>query len=363
MSKKYKNQSTNNIIRGFTLIELLAVIVILAIIALIAVPIVLGIINDSKKSSEKESVKLYLDTVEKAITKKQMNNPNFNPDKCEIKDKGNLECFKGTTSLGIVEIEMKGQVPSRGEISIIDNKFVYKNIKFNGQIYYKYSFITLELDTDHDGKVSVGDKYSYKVNNNDTFNFYVLSFNEDDTVNLIMDRNICEDGTQVDSTLDECGYRWDSPSDLEENYINGPTTAMEVLYNATKNWINVPNMVMNYYDENTVDDTRYIGIMTDNGVTTIIGKNNVIKTIGTPNEPLKARLIMYSEADVYDYGELPFWLIENMEPAWAYWCLSSYSSDPSAAETLNNDGYLVDEYRDEKLGIRPVITVSKSDLQ
>ena len=68
--------------KGFTLIELLAVIVILAIIALIAVPIVIHIINDSKKSSEKESLNLYIDMVEKAITKKQMNDPNFNPDRC-----------------------------------------------------------------------------------------------------------------------------------------------------------------------------------------------------------------------------------------------------------------------------------------
>ena len=35
--------------RGFTLIELLAVIVILAIIALIATPLVLNVIDDSKK--------------------------------------------------------------------------------------------------------------------------------------------------------------------------------------------------------------------------------------------------------------------------------------------------------------------------
>ena len=44
---------------GFTLIELLAVIVILAIIALIAVPIVLHIIEDSKKSSQEESIKMW----------------------------------------------------------------------------------------------------------------------------------------------------------------------------------------------------------------------------------------------------------------------------------------------------------------
>ena len=54
----------------FTLIELLAVIVILAIISLIAVPIVIHIINDSKKSSEEETVKLYIDSVKKAISRK-----------------------------------------------------------------------------------------------------------------------------------------------------------------------------------------------------------------------------------------------------------------------------------------------------
>ena len=42
--------------RGFTLIELLAVIVILAVIALIATPIILGIIDDTKKSAFKDSV-------------------------------------------------------------------------------------------------------------------------------------------------------------------------------------------------------------------------------------------------------------------------------------------------------------------
>ena len=43
--------------KGFTLIELLAVIVILAIIALIATPIVLNIIENSKKSAVEESAK------------------------------------------------------------------------------------------------------------------------------------------------------------------------------------------------------------------------------------------------------------------------------------------------------------------
>ena len=60
--------------KAFTLIELLAVIVILAIIALIAVPIVLGVINDSKQSSYERSVELYGKAVQQAITKGELDN-------------------------------------------------------------------------------------------------------------------------------------------------------------------------------------------------------------------------------------------------------------------------------------------------
>ena len=54
--------------KGFTLIELLAVIVILAIIALIATPIVLGIINDSKESSNRVSATYIIDAVEQSYS-------------------------------------------------------------------------------------------------------------------------------------------------------------------------------------------------------------------------------------------------------------------------------------------------------
>lgn len=54
--------------KGFTLIELLAVIVILAIIALIATPIVLGIIEDTRESSNEISAGYIIDSVEKAYS-------------------------------------------------------------------------------------------------------------------------------------------------------------------------------------------------------------------------------------------------------------------------------------------------------
>ncbi|MFI3307877.1 MAG: prepilin-type N-terminal cleavage/methylation domain-containing protein [Mycoplasmatota bacterium] len=50
--------------KGFTLIELLAVLVILVVIAAIATPIVMGIIDDSKESSDISTLNNMLDTAE-----------------------------------------------------------------------------------------------------------------------------------------------------------------------------------------------------------------------------------------------------------------------------------------------------------
>ena len=54
--------------KGFTLIELLAVIVVLAVIALIATPIILGIINDARESSNARSVESYAKEIETTVT-------------------------------------------------------------------------------------------------------------------------------------------------------------------------------------------------------------------------------------------------------------------------------------------------------
>ena len=292
--------------KAFTLIELLAVIVILAIIALIAVPIVINIINDSKTSGDEQSVELYLDTLKKAITKKQMSDPNFNPDKCKIQSNGDLECFKNKQSLGIIKIEINGKLPEKGIIELRNNRYFYKNIRFNGKKYYPIAILI--DDSDNDKKISIGDKYTYKVNDTDTFNFYVLSINQDDTVNLIMDRNICEDGkTNYTEDNNYCDYKWyDDGDTIFNNDINskGPVTAMTKMYNATKDWINVPNIDLSganvYEDEGHKSNvnTGYGEIgTTEKGI--YITEKDVrvddIKDSQTPtiiydsNKPLKAR--------------------------------------------------------------------------
>ena len=95
--------------KGFTLIELLAVIVILAIIALIATPIVLGIINDSRKSADRETAKLMVSNFELAYNTAYMSKGGVEPSLTDIKDKFNMDGLKEDPKIadGILTITSK----------------------------------------------------------------------------------------------------------------------------------------------------------------------------------------------------------------------------------------------------------------
>ena len=99
--------------KGFTLIELLAVIVILAIIALIATPIILNIIEDSRKSAMISSAKNYVDGLSKQVLNKNMTTA-FNPSICTITN-GDVTCD------GIsLNYQVNGKKPNRGTV-VFDN--------------------------------------------------------------------------------------------------------------------------------------------------------------------------------------------------------------------------------------------------
>ena len=407
--------------RGFTLIELLAVIVILAIIALIAVPVVVNIINDSKKESINRSIELYLDHVQKMIAKEQMKDSTFNPSECEIKPEGKLLC--GTKE---IQIEMKGQMPKSGKIKFSKGMVVEGvNLELDN-LYYQvkddnisegtkekvksYSdYITKVSDADNDGKISPGDEYTYEVMDNMTepYTFYVLSV-EGDKVNLIMNSNICNDGTPADKDH-QCNYAWHAGT----NYTyNGPDTAMEGLYNATKNWTNVPDMNLDYSDEGHIENSSYgygkiettstgIKITKKDGTTEVTRSGNQTPVIPyETNKPLKARLpklkeITETECHIYssnlDYGTSPVWLVENLiyqnvssyagsgntdkyneinsnngiTKIYGYWLLSSYPGDSGNAHFVDCNGYV--SYNGASyagyFGLRAVITVPKTDLE
>ena len=405
--------------RGFTLIELLAVIVILAIIALIAVPIVLNIIDDSKKESINRSIELYMNHVQKVIAKEQMKDPTFNPSECEIKPKGILECKNGTKTYSPIKIEMNGQMPESGKIKFSKGMVIEgKNIELDN-LYYQvtadnisegtkeqvisYSeYITKVSDADHDDKVSPGDEYTYKVNDTDTFTFYVLSV-EGNKVNLIMDRNICgyPDSTNADNGKETaegrtCLIAWYEPSD---DNSNGPVTAMKELYNATKNWTNVPDMNLDYSDEGHIANSSKgygkiettatgIKITKKDGTTEVTRSGNLTPVIPyETNKPLKARLPKLEEVyntDTNDTthchsneGTCPAWLTNGLNQyssyypdnyhisgIYGYWTLSSYPGNSIYARFVSYYGNVFDfntSYASGS-GLRAVITVLKSDL-
>ena len=106
--------------KGFTLIELLAVIVILAIIALIATPIIIGIINDSKKQSTIRSAELYESAVKNATLAYNLReNKKFPYTSCDILDGGNLSCNGVTVP---VDINNPSQIKGGGTITFANGE-------------------------------------------------------------------------------------------------------------------------------------------------------------------------------------------------------------------------------------------------
>ena len=129
--------------KGFTLIELLAVIVILAVLALIATPIVLNIIDDSKKNATLRSSENYIKAIEFSIAKSVMENKRLNDGEYPIISNGNicLGTLSGSTCDNELIVEVSGETPESGNITIKSRKidsyeFTYASgfVVINGEI-------------------------------------------------------------------------------------------------------------------------------------------------------------------------------------------------------------------------------------
>ena len=99
---------------GFTLIELLAIIVILAIIAVITVPIILNIIDSSKKGAIKDSAYGYKDAVNKFYVSKLSQDKNYTIPNNSY----------ATTTLKNLGVTVSGQEPGTNSWVTIENNNV-----------------------------------------------------------------------------------------------------------------------------------------------------------------------------------------------------------------------------------------------
>ena len=107
--------------KGFTLIELLAVIVILAIIALIAVPIVINVIEKTKKASFEQTLNSVLKAVDIYQIKEEMTGGitecryfSFNSDVDEVTVRDDKTYYP------LKNLNLKGKIPTEGELKICE---------------------------------------------------------------------------------------------------------------------------------------------------------------------------------------------------------------------------------------------------
>ena len=256
--------------KGFTLIELLAVIVILAIIALIATPIVLNIIKDSKDSSTLQSAEFYLGTVETAITKQIMDDSTFKPSSCNIQTDGNLKCD------GIdVKVEIKGEVPTRGTITLENGKIKNSELVLNNKTMIKDNDTWLYAGLyDADGNLIVSwDKLvnDYNINidknyadNDQSSPGIILSTNEylSKGVKLVIDSSVANVGTNA---LKKC-------TSLKEIIIPNSVTSIggaAFLGCSSLEKITIPNSVTSIGGSAFSGCSNLKEIMIPNGVTSI----------------------------------------------------------------------------------------------
>ena len=260
--------------KGFTLIELLAVIVVLAIIALIATPIVMNTIKNAKKGAAERSADNYIKQVETAVAEERLNKNEVLEGEYQITSDGNL-CRDKSASCSDdnkIKIEMSGTKPTSGKIKITngsvdqssssmtigDYTVSYNSTKKTYEATERSNALVLckavtELSTQtynsnfdgnsHTEKTGVlasdGDPYAYGVEytcelgDGEQNTFYVLD-SSNDTVSLIMSKNIGTDGKET--TSEYVSWCTDADADkaqiIKGNDIFGNDSEM------TKPWLN-----------------------------------------------------------------------------------------------------------------------------
>ena len=313
--------------KGFTLIELLAVIIILAIIALIAVPTILNIIDNSKKKALVNSAygmisaaELYYtegllinNTVDKTFSGPEYTDLNFKGEKVEngevkVNNVGDVSIWLYQNNYCVyknmsdVQVQEQDNVGSSEECSnLMSNETESSSISC----------------TSTSGTVSYALGTSYTCDPGDgPRTFYVLEEGTD-TVSLIMNENL---GDRV---------AWNTSG----NNADGPVTALAYLEEQTSIW--------------TVEATLPTG-------------QQIADAVGNTSWTSGSNPISLSSAP-WLYGNL--YTSSNKSLPDGYWTSTPHSGLSNHAWRVYYSGHLNGYFGDStSTGVRPVITVSKSQL-
>ena len=341
--------------KGFTLIELLAVIVILAIIALIATPAVLNIIEDSRKSAAEASARNIMSTAETYYMSKLAKGESV-----------------GTIDLSGSTLVYNGDQASKGYVTF-DN-----NGNASGQMYISGYCVTHNVDNtvsstkmeEDECEIEVPIKY-HKYNNGD----YVF-YNPKDNVK-------CEAATSSATGTNDTCKKWyaflDSESSSTVNLIldhnttdyvdwgnrgeETPTVANAELQEDIINWnaaVKSTARLIKVYEINRIAPTS-------SGFTWSQRNLGAWYYLHTGYPSTNNKYVGAAGSNTYA------WLFDNTYNCttygcnvadggtYGYWTLAAANHE--RAWYVKYDGSLYHDFvtgGDDIVGVRPVITVSKS---
>ena len=398
--------------KGFTLIELLAVIVVLAIIALIATPIVMNTIKNSKKGAAERGADNYIKQVETAIATSKLDGKDVADGTYAIDENGNLT----GTGLpdGKLTIEMNGEKPKSGSIVIKNGQVTTDSSMTIGDYDVSYNPTTKKYEAAEKGNtpqpttkkykngevvyfnVTTGEKCSdYTESQSNTgvktgcMKFYAFNDDGGNTLNLILDHNTTAKVVWVSIEDYVAAGGTENDYDLDGKNDKGPHTLLAQLKSDTSSWkgtITPVNYTMDQTGQGskanyTIDYSEYKArLITANEIAQITGNTAWDEKTATDfyyfdtNTSSASDTCTKGNISGCQYG----WLYDRTNTGCTtYGCLNDsdqsiigYWTASSSANTTYYACYVyfygfIDEtggvsYSD--FGVRPVITISKSQL-
>ena len=330
--------------KGFTLVELLAVIVILALIALIATPIILNVINDAKKQAAKDSAYGYMDAVEKYIVSSELEDESIQDRTYSVEELNNMGVsVKGSTpdngnieiknsSVKSYDIGIDGYAVSNGEVKKVSTTKSFKN---GTAVYYNP-----ETET----KCKSSEAVSTTGKNSGCMKWYVFNDKEGNaTVNVILDHN-----TTAKVAYNSTGNN----SEMKE--------VKKALENDTKDWKNTARLITaneiakitgNTGFDASKEKQDWFCLDTNQSDST----NWCSKAQGTSE---------YAWLFDYTSGCTSYGCSNTSNSStWGYWTSTPKKDDSTIAWVVYTGGNLsYSNVTNNDYGIRPVITISKSNV-
>ena len=329
--------------KGFTLVELLAVIVILAIIALIATPIILNVINDAKKQAAKDSAYGYMDAVEKYIVSS------------ELEDKSIKDGTYSVEDLNSMGVNVKGSTPDNGTIKIENSSVKSYDIGIDGyevnngkvkKVSTTKSFkngTAVYYNPETENKCSKEEAKSTTGTKRGCMKWYVFNDKEGNaTVNVILDHN-----TTANVAYNSTGNN----SEMKE--------VKKALENDTKDWKNTARLIT----------ANEIAKITEHPTFDASRENQDRFCLDT-NKPDTANWCAKTKGTskytwLFDYTSVCTDYGCNISDSsnWGYWTSIPYKDNTINVWVVNSYGSLTLDYVTRTVvGIRPVITISKSNI-